>query len=66
MILDWSATFLIAASTDKFITIFDMLNGNVVSKTSCGEITTGITLTFDCKTLITTSSDGCIYFWKLD
>jgi len=64
--MDRSGTFILSASTDKYITIFDMLNGNVVSKTCCGEITTGISLTLDCKYLITTSSDGCIYFWSLD
>ena len=43
-----------------------MLNGNLVSRTTCGETTTGLLLTLDCKYLISTSIDGCIYFWKLD
>lgn len=66
MTLDWSGTFLITASTDKYISIFDMLNGNMVCKATCGETTTGLLLTLDCKFLISTSHDGCIYFWKLD
>jgi hypothetical protein len=38
----------------------------MVCKATCGETTTGLLLTLDCKFLISTSHDGCIYFWKLD
>ncbi len=63
--LDRSGTFLLTASSDKYVTIFDMLNGNVVCKTTCGDVTTSMCLTLDNQYLITTSSEGHIYFWKL-
>jgi WD40 repeat protein len=63
--LDLSGTFALTASTDKMVSIFDLLNGNLVSKCSVGENTTAMTISHDCSHLITTSADGCIYFWRL-
>lgn len=66
VLLDRSETFLISASTDKFFTIQDTLSGTLVTKGTCGEQTTAIKLSLDNKYLITTSSEGCIYFWRLN
>lgn len=66
VLLDRSETFLISASSDKFFTITDMISGTLVTRGTCGEITTALALSLDNKHLITTSSDGCIYFWRLN
>jgi hypothetical protein len=37
----------------------------LISRFSCGEITTAMCLSTNLKHLITTSSEGVIYIWKL-
>ena len=66
VMLDKSETFLISASTDKYITIQDTLSGVLVSKATVGELITSLKLSLDNKHLITTSSEGSIYFWRLN
>lgn len=66
VLLDQTETFLISSSTDKFFSVQDMLSGMLVTKGTCGETTTAIKLSLDNKYLITTSSEGCIYFWRLN
>lgn len=63
--LDHSQTFLISSSSDKFFTVQDMLSGSLIAKGTCGEATTCVRLSIDSTHLITTSSEGIIYFWKL-
>ena len=58
VLLDNSETFLISASSDKFFTVQDMLSGNLITRGTCGELTTSIKLSLDNKYLITTSSEG--------
>ena len=53
------------SSTDKYFTVFDTQNGNIVCKGSAGERVSSMMLSADFKHLITASTDGCILFWKL-
>lgn len=66
VLLDRSETFLISASSDKFFTIQDMISNTLITRGTWGEITTGIGLTLDNRYLITSSSEGWIYFWRLN
>ena len=66
VLLDRSETFLISASSDKFFTIQDMVSNTLITRGTWGEITTGIGLSLDNKYLITSSSEGWIYFWRLN
>ena len=63
--MDKSAQFIVASCTDKFVTIRDTVNGNLIVKATCGELTTGMCFSADSRYLITASSDGSIYFWRL-
>jgi hypothetical protein len=60
-----TAGIVIASCTDKFVTIYEAATGNVVCRTTCGEITTAICLSTNLKHLITASAEGIIYIWKL-
>lgn len=42
-----------------------MASGKLICKAQCGELTTGLTFSENGKHLITTSSLGVIYVWKL-
>ena len=66
VLMDRSETFLISASSDKFFTIQDMISNTLITRGTCGEITTGIALSLDNRYLITSSSEGWIYFWRLN
>lgn len=63
--IDPNAGVVIASCTDKFVTVYEAFTGNVVCRTTCGEITTGLCLSTNLKHLITTSADGIIYIWRL-
>ncbi len=56
---------MIASCADKTVTIYETATGNAICKTTCGEVTTAMTLSTNLKHLITTSMDGIIYFWRL-
>lgn len=64
--LDQSETFLITSSTDKHFSLQDMLSGSIVFKGTCGDTTTCAKISMDNRYLITASSEGCIYFWRLN
>ena len=56
---------VIASCTDKFVTIYEAATGNVVCKTTCGEITTAVCLSSNFRHLITASAEGIIYIWRM-
>ncbi|KAK6182956.1 hypothetical protein SNE40_010522 [Patella caerulea] len=64
--LDPSGSYVATSCTDKSICIVDFYTGEVVA-TMYGhsEIVTGIQFTNDLKHIISVSSDGCIFIWKL-
>jgi WD40 repeat protein len=47
------------------VSIFETYSGKLLCKATCGEITTGMCFSQNGKHLITTSSIGVIYIWKL-
>ncbi|ESO91984.1 hypothetical protein LOTGIDRAFT_121618, partial [Lottia gigantea] len=64
--LDPSGSYVATSCTDKSICIVDFYTGEVVA-TMYGhsEVVTGIQFTNDLKHIISVSSDGCIFIWKL-
>lgn len=65
VVIDQNAGVIISSSTDKFVTIYEAATGNVICRTTCGEVTTALCLSTNLKHLITTSTDGIIYIWRL-
>lgn len=53
------------SSTDKQLCIFESESGQLLAKANCGELTTGMCFSQNGRHLITTSSIGVIYIWKL-
>jgi hypothetical protein len=47
------------------VTIYEAATGNLICRNSCGEITTAMCLSTNYKHLITASSEGVIYVWKM-
>jgi len=56
---------IVSTCTDKQVTIFEAATGNQVCKTTCGELTTSLGITPNLKHLVTASSEGIIFVWKL-
>jgi WD40 repeat protein len=65
VLIDPSASIIIASSSDKFVTVYEAATGNIICRMSCGEITTAMCLSTNLKHLITASADGIIYIWRL-
>lgn len=65
VVIDPNAGVIISSSTDKYVTIYEAATGNVICRTTCGEVTTALCLSTNLKHLITTSTDGIIYIWRL-
>ena len=65
MLTDPYAGVVISSSTDKYVTVYEAATGNVICRTTCGEITTALCLSSNFRHLITTSTDGIIYIWRL-
>jgi len=65
VILDATGTVAATSSTDRQISLFESGTGKLLCKAQCGEITTGMCFSQNGKHLISTSSLGVIYIWKL-
>ena len=63
--VDSSGTYIAVSNNDKVVRIRDFNTGNMVARVSCGDIITSLAFTQNSKYLITASSKGCIYIWKL-
>ncbi|XP_038075737.1 WD repeat-containing protein 62-like isoform X2 [Patiria miniata] len=64
--LDPSGMYIATSSSDKSVAIFDFYSGEcVATMDGHSELVTGIKFTNDCKHLISTSGDGCIFVWRL-
>lgn len=63
--VDSSGTYIAVSNNDKIVRIRDFNTGNLVAKVTCGDIITSLAFTQNSKYLITASSKGCIYIWKL-
>lgn len=66
---DESGTFLLTSSTDKYVRIWDVGNSSksfkCVARLSSGEITTGFCISHDNTMLITSTGDGCLFYWRI-
>lgn len=65
VLTDSNAGVVISSSTDKYVTVYEAATGNVICRTTCGEVTTALCLSTNMKHLITTSTDGIMYIWRL-
>lgn len=65
MLIDSHASLVVSSCTDKYVTVYEAATGNVLCRTTCGEVSTALCLSTNMKHLVTTSTDGIIYVWKL-
>jgi WD40 repeat protein len=65
VMLDEYGLVAVTSGTDKQIMLFDTETGRLLCKANCGEITTGMSFSTNYRHLITTSSLGVIYIWRL-
>ena len=65
VMLDQQGKVAVTSTTDKQLAIFDCQSGKLLCKAQCGELTTGLIFSENGRHLITTSSLGVIYVWKL-
>ncbi|KAL1920123.1 uncharacterized protein VTP21DRAFT_1269 [Calcarisporiella thermophila] len=64
--LDPSGTFAVACSSDKSIRLFDIRTGHCLTRVmGHSELVTCVKFSQDCSRVISTSSDGCIFIWRL-
>jgi WD40 repeat protein len=66
VVMDSSGLFVAAAFSDLTVRLFDFFSGSCLACTAghAGEITS-LVFSSDCRRLISTSTDGCIFVWKL-
>jgi WD40 repeat protein len=64
VVLDSSGLIVAAANTDRVLRLMDFNSGGVICRLSVGEVTTSMAFSPNGKTLLT-SSDGCIFVWRL-
>ncbi|KAJ3208548.1 hypothetical protein HDU82_002296 [Entophlyctis luteolus] len=63
---DPSGRYVVTAGADRCIRIFDVTTGAVVAKgVGHAEVVTGVKFTLDCRRVVSTSADGCVFVWKL-
>ena len=63
--MDYSGLIIAAANLDKNVRLIDYYSGVVQSTINVGEVATGLAFTPDCKHLLVTTQDGCIFIYKL-
>lgn len=65
--LDNSCSFAVTAGTDKRIRMHDLDNGNCIASVGGhSELITAVKFTTDCRRIISTSGDSCIFVWRLE
>jgi WD40 repeat protein len=65
VMLDPHGRVAVTSTTDKLISMYECSSGKLLCKAQCGELTTGLTFSENGRHLISTSSLGVIYVWKL-
>jgi len=64
--VDPSGLFVVAASVDKWIRLFDFYSGDCIGKVAGhGEVITSVKFTLDGRRVVSTSADGTIFVWRL-
>lgn len=56
VMIDPSAAVVISSCTDKFVSVYEAASGDLLCRTTCGEVTTAFCLSTSLKHLITTST----------
>uniref|UniRef100_T1GPF0 Uncharacterized protein n=1 Tax=Megaselia scalaris TaxID=36166 RepID=T1GPF0_MEGSC len=64
--LDPSGIYLATSCTDKTISVFDCYSNECMARMyGHSELVTGLRFTNDCKHLISSSGDGCVFIWQV-
>ena len=63
--LDENGKVAVSSTTDKQLMIFETQSGKLLAKAQCGEIITSMCFTENNRHILTTSSQGVIYIFKL-
>nr|XP_043622412.1 mitogen-activated protein kinase-binding protein 1 [Erigeron canadensis] len=64
--LDASCSYVACSYSDKSICVYDFVSGEMAARAmGHGEGINGIIFLPDCKHLVSVSSDGCIFVWKV-
>ncbi|KAJ3154158.1 hypothetical protein HDU86_004700 [Geranomyces michiganensis] len=65
--IDPSGLYIATSASDKSVRFFDFFSGVFVGRIVTGhsELVTGVKFTLDCRRLVTTAADGCVFVWKI-
>lgn len=62
----WTGHFVVTATSDKKIKVFDTQSGESFSfLTGHSEPITGLAFSNDCRHLVSSSADGCLFVWEM-
>ncbi|KAJ3298246.1 hypothetical protein HK104_010954 [Borealophlyctis nickersoniae] len=65
--LDPSGSFAVTSGADKVIKIWDFHSGQCVARVAGhSEMVTGVKFSDDCRRIISTGGEGCIFIWKVE
>ncbi|KAI8824847.1 WD40-repeat-containing domain protein [Fimicolochytrium jonesii] len=65
--IDPSGLYIVTSALDRAIRIVDFYSGMCVGKVPTGhsELVTDVKFTMDCTRVVSTSSDGCVFVWRV-
>ncbi|MCD7472936.1 hypothetical protein HAX54_014372 [Datura stramonium] len=64
--VDPSSSYLVCSDSFKILCLYDIMTGDMVAQAvGHGDVITGVIFLPDCKHLVSVSSDGCIFVWKV-
>ncbi|KAK4342781.1 hypothetical protein RND71_038597 [Anisodus tanguticus] len=64
--VDPSSSYLVCSDSFKILCLYDIMAGDMVAQAvGHGDVITGVIFLPDCKHLVSVSSDGCIFVWKV-
>mmetsp|Transcript_19444 Transcript_19444/g.19444 ORF Transcript_19444/g.19444 Transcript_19444/m.19444 type:complete len:155 (+) Transcript_19444:1853-2317(+) len=63
--MDQSGMIIAACNQDKYIRLIDYYSGKLLGKMNVGELPTAAAFTPNGRKILVTTSDGCIFIWKL-
>ena len=62
----WTGHFVLTATSDKKIKVFDTQSGESFSfLTGHSEPITGLAFSNDCRHIVSSSADGCLFVWEM-
>ncbi|KAK4730481.1 hypothetical protein R3W88_023469 [Solanum pinnatisectum] len=64
--VDPSSSYLVCSDSFNILCLYDIMAGDMVAQAvGHGDVITGVIFLPDCKHLVSVSSDGCIFVWKV-